>query len=456
MTDTQWRSTTHSVHVPMNSDEITDQFEPTFVKMDRQVLRFYGYFKEPVVESNLEHFRLRKLTLYYYLEDHTLSIIEPKQVNSGTPQGAFLKRQSVLKEDQSGICVLPQDLHVGENVLIYGKNIRLADCDGYTREFYEHNGMSQSPAEEVPIDAFESKATTKEVRVKDAAMKDFLEKSLGGGRPKNQKQFLDNDRKVLRFYCKSGDSYILHFYLADDTVEILECHYPNDGRIEFPVLLRRMKLPKRFAIGQPGQTPISEYLQEYEIEPNMCLTIYGRDFVIDSADEFTADYYRRYYSKVFPLGPIQDPSPREVSNVVIPPHDGLGSEEDSMGYIYRLIPKPPNKDYFKFIDNSHKILRWVAKFNSPQPEDIERRFIVMMYLNDDTLQINEIPQRNSGIQEGKFLIRGKYKNSCRDQEPFHPVDFIVGSDVVINRYRFHIDSCDDYTKNWMLEKFQRF
>ena len=161
----------------MNSDEITDQFEPTFVKMDRQVLRFYGYFKEPVVESNLEHFRLRKLTLYYYLEDHTLSIIEPKQVNSGTPQGAFLKRQSVLKEDQSGICVLPQDLHVGENVLIYGKNIRLADCDGYTREFYEHNGMSQSPAEEVPIDAFESKATTKEVRVKDAAMKDFLEKS---------------------------------------------------------------------------------------------------------------------------------------------------------------------------------------------------------------------------------------------------------------------------------------
>lgn len=440
----------------MNSDEITTQYEPTFVKMDRQVLRFYGFFREPVVESALEHYRLRKLVLYYYLEDHTLSIIEPKQVNSGTPQGAFLKRQSVLKEDRSGICVLPTDLRVGNNISIYGKNIRLADCDQYTREFYHHNGQPQGPAEDIPSDAFEVKTTTKEVKVRDQAMKDYLEKSLGGGRPKSQKQFLDNDRKVLRFYCKSGDSYILHFYLADDTIEILECHYPNDGRIEFPILLRRMKLPKNFGIGQPGQVPLSEYLQEYEIEPNMTLTIYGREFVIESADEFTAEYFRKYYSKVFPLGPLAEPAAKEISPVVIPPHDGLGSEEDSLGYIYRLIPKPPNKDYFKFIDNSHKILRWVGKFNSPQPEDVERRFIIMMYLNDDTLQINEMPQRNSGIQEGKFLVRGKYKNTARNTEPFHPVDFLVGSDVVINSFRFHIDSCDDYTKKWMLEKFQKY
>ena len=440
----------------MNSDEVTAQFEPTFVKMDRQVLRFFGYFREAVVESALEHYRLRKLVIYYYLEDHTLSIIEPKQTNSGTPQGAFLKRQSVLKEDRSGICILPQDIRVGSNISIYGKNIRVYDCDQYTREFYEHNGQAQGRSEPVPSDAFEVKTTTKEVKVRDQAMKDFLEKSLGGGRPKNQKQFLDNDRKVLRFYCKSGENYILHFYLADDTIEILECHYPNDGRIEFPILLRRMKLPKRFGIGQPGQVPISEYLQEYEIEPNMTLTVYGREFVIDSADEFTADYYRRYYSKVFPVGPVPEPAPLEVSPVVIPPHDGLGSEEDSLGYIYRLIPKAPHKDYFKFIDNSHKILRWVGKFNSPQPEDVERRFVIMMYLNDDTLQINEMPQRNSGFQEGKFLARGKYKNSARNSDPFHPVDFLIGSDVVINSFRFHIESCDDYTKKWMLEKYQKY
>ena len=50
-------------------------------------------------------------------------------MNSGTPQGAFLKRQSVLKEDRSGVCFLPDDFSVGGNVFIYGKNIRLTDCD---------------------------------------------------------------------------------------------------------------------------------------------------------------------------------------------------------------------------------------------------------------------------------------------------------------------------------------
>ena len=53
-------------------------------------------------------------------------------------------------------------------------------------------------------------------------MKDFLEKTLGGGRPQSQKQFLDNDRRVLRFYAESEEPYIIHYYLADDTIEILE------------------------------------------------------------------------------------------------------------------------------------------------------------------------------------------------------------------------------------------
>ena len=75
--------------------DIVEQFEPTFVKLDKQVLRFDGYFKESVVESRLENYKLRKLKVLFYLEDSTMSINEFKQVNSGTPQGVFLKRQMV-------------------------------------------------------------------------------------------------------------------------------------------------------------------------------------------------------------------------------------------------------------------------------------------------------------------------------------------------------------------------
>lgn len=71
---------------------INEQFEPTFVKLDKQVLRFYGYFKESVVESRLENMRIHNVLIYYFLEDKSIMIIEPKQENSGIPQGAFLKR----------------------------------------------------------------------------------------------------------------------------------------------------------------------------------------------------------------------------------------------------------------------------------------------------------------------------------------------------------------------------
>lgn len=67
------------------------------------------------------------------------------------------------------------------------------------------------------------------------------------------KQFLDHDRKVLRFYCFWDDTesvfgdpreLILHYFLADDTIEIREIIAPNSGRDSMPKFLRRSKLPK--------------------------------------------------------------------------------------------------------------------------------------------------------------------------------------------------------------------
>ena len=64
-------------------------------------------------------------------------INEPKQVNSGTPQGIFLKRQLVIKGDGSKTPLLPSDFRVGLDVGIYGRIIRVTDCDQYTREFFD-------------------------------------------------------------------------------------------------------------------------------------------------------------------------------------------------------------------------------------------------------------------------------------------------------------------------------
>lgn len=67
--------------------------------------------------------------------------------------------------------------------------------------------------------------------------------------------------KVLRFYCcwaaDSGGSrdaplpYVLHYYLADDCVEVREVHPRNDGRYPFPMLLSKRRLPKNIPpVGQ--------------------------------------------------------------------------------------------------------------------------------------------------------------------------------------------------------------
>ena len=76
------------------------------------------------------------------------------------------------------------------------------------------------------------------------------------------KQFLDHDRHVLRFYCYWDDTesmfgdpreMILHYFLADDTIEIREIIPPNAGRDATPMFVRRSQLPKNIAsLEQPG------------------------------------------------------------------------------------------------------------------------------------------------------------------------------------------------------------
>jgi hypothetical protein len=42
----------------------------------------------------------------------------------------------VLKTDGSDSPLLPTDFIVGQDVEIYGRIIRITDCDEYTREFF--------------------------------------------------------------------------------------------------------------------------------------------------------------------------------------------------------------------------------------------------------------------------------------------------------------------------------
>ena len=79
-------------------------------------------------------------------------------------------------------------------------------------------------------------------------MASHMEASLGKathvlGQEDRLKQYLDNTRQVLRFWCVWDDRnsmygdrrpYVLHYFLEDDSVEILEVNETNSGRDPFP------------------------------------------------------------------------------------------------------------------------------------------------------------------------------------------------------------------------------
>ena len=434
---------------------ILEHFQPNWVKLDKQVLRFSGYFKESVSESKIEFARVRKLTLFYYLVDDTLEITEMKESNSGLPQGIFLKRGRIQKEQGSLTnkeCYHFRDLKVGNDILIYGKFIKVFEYDQYTKEFYNKMGIEQLDKQEIPLDSYHNQNSNKFVPKKDNLMKDFLEHRLGGGKVKNQKQFLENDRRVLKFNAKHDSlKYVINYYLADDTVEIKEIYFTNSGRDRFPLFLKRNKLPKKFSVTQPGDIIESDYVSPTDIEPFMTLWAFNRPFRILGCDKFTHDYYLDQYQKKFPIGGFEDAPTKDKSSYEYPPYNGFGDEQDSLGNCNRLILKVPKKDYFKYIDNDKIILRFLAKLNTVIPEDKDRRFLISFFMSDDSIQVYEMSNRNSGIWEGKFLERGKYKNIENENKKFTISDFQINKSIRINTFSLCILDGDDFTKKWIAD-----
>jgi hypothetical protein len=84
-----------------------------------------------------------------------------------------------------------------------------------------------------------------------------------------------------------------------------------------------------------------------------------------------------------------------------------------------------------------------------KPEDVDRTFIIAVYLADNTVAVFEPPMRNSGIIGGKFLERSRATDPTRGGVYYEPHDFFVGAMVTIYSQPFKIHKCDQYTLNFM-------
>lgn len=437
---------------------------PAWVAYDRKVLRFYGFFKEAVFSSPIENFRVRKCVVYYYLEDDSVHIAEPKVENSGIPQGVFIKRHRIPKSNNEFVNL--NDLFIGAELSIYGRIFRLVDCDDFSRAFFANNGCDLGPPENYPLDPFTKKHTV-EHTIHNKLMhphKEFMEASLGkqmGVEIQATQKFLKNDGKVLRFYCVWHDNqmygeqrpYILHYFLADDTVEVLEVRQANSGRDPFSSLLSRQKLPKIFHEVAPDVSRIGwssdqkvQYYTEEDFRVGSTVQVYGRKLVICGCDVFTKKFYISNLGLTeadFPVLNMEDPEPT-IPRMEPPEYNGFGTEEDSLGSFLYLINKVPKIDFKKLMENDGLNLRFLAKFVDPASEDKNRRFILTYYMNNDTISIFEKFERNSGFVGGKFLERCRIKNP-KTRHWFAPTDLHCGNQLQINHYNFELLEADNFT-----------
>jgi hypothetical protein len=436
---------------------------PAWDALDRHVLRFYGYFREAVCESNMENSRVRKVIIFYYLDDDTMQLSEPRVDNSGVPQGNLIRRHRIPKSDGSDEHIKAEDLTVGMELTIYGKTMKVIDCDSFTRRYALENGYEQGDALPVPDDNFAvALANAKNVKaVKPRSMeKIYREAMMGGGHINtDMQQFMENDRKVCQFYAVIDDTLTaqyerrpvtIFYYLADDTVEIREQYPLNCGRDNFPRLFKRGKLEKAGVISRgpydpslPGPMWAAEDLY-VGLKCNMVAT----DFLIYDADPWTREWYRRVIG--VELGPRIDVKlpEREIPRPPTPPYTGYGSWDDSMASVINLIPKVPRRDFHKIMYNDKKKLGFTAMFNAPREEDVNRRFIFQFDLQDDSVGIHEPPQRNSGIVGGRFLEKKVHLNQ-KTGRLFTPEDLLPGNVVQILNHEFLMLDMDEGTRKIM-------
>ena len=140
----------------------------------------------------------------------------------------------------------------------------------------------------------------------------------------------------------------------------------------------------------------------------------------------------------------------------IPSHNGFGSEEDSLLSVFYLNPAGKvHEHYTKEFKRDKHILRFNAKLISPVPSDEERKFIVSYYVKDESIQIYEIADRNSGRLSCKFLERKKMKNPYTNRY-YSEKDLMVGKTIYLNKYTFRLLECDEYTKKYMRDNAEIF
>ncbi|XP_058824044.1 EF-hand domain-containing protein 1-like [Topomyia yanbarensis] len=437
-------------------------YRPHFVLYDRKTLRFNAFFRQAVPESAKETFRVRHVNILYFLEDDTMTVLEPVIENCGFSQGRLVRRGKIEK-NCLGDTYSWKDLNIGIDLEIHGYVFHTTDCDPFTKEFLLSNGIELNEMEFPPPDPAMNERSV-------SVRQNFRHHKMYVAAEDKLRKYLEHQGKVLHFDCLLDESdrpggermtYKLFYYLEDDTVSIKELKENQVGRDYFPMLLRKQKLPKNWKekpVTYPAiclelsDAEVSQYYSPKDFLVGETIFVYGRKFLLLDCDLFTRNYYEQILKIVQPDKVCLDRPHTHTPRVELPTYLGLGTPEDSLASYHSLIPKSPRKDVITYLINMNKYLRYGCVLDTAHPEDKIRQFVLSLSLADGTISIMESKIRNSGIQGGRFLAATKvWKPDCDPNEPeyYTAKDFFIGTTIIVHAHRFKIVSADLYVHRYM-------
>lgn len=351
------------------------------------------------------------------------------------------------------------------DVVIYGRVYSIVNCSEKTRQYLESLGRTNLPPEGVEADE-EHWGETQDsqwssFRREKNNLKVFMEAKLGNTVNNTGREgFQQYGNMVLKFLCSWDDTqrlygevskFVLCYHLADDTVEI----FNEGGKDIFPKLLKRAPLPREFngsttSFGENIPEPGESFYHYTDFYIGAVLNVYSRELVIHDADSATREFYEIMES---PLGPADlsfQEKPVLEFHREVPPHNGFGSEEDSLkSCVGPLCPSNPPARSNVF---ENRVLSFFGHLMATDGSyDTNRKFVLSFYMQDRTVKIQEPPVRNSGFVGGLFLSRRRVKRVNGDGY-VNEHDFVVGDEIKLLTHTFKIIGANDYTLNWIEEQ----
>ncbi|XP_008311337.1 EF-hand domain-containing protein 1 isoform X1 [Cynoglossus semilaevis] len=257
------------------------------------------------------------------------------------------------------------------------------------------------------------------------------------------------DKKVLRFfaYIQEDNLYspqeqyrvrpvVIYYYLEDDSMCVFEPTVENSG-IPQGKLLKRHCFPKN---------ELGDHYHWKDLNVGMDLVVYGVKYHITQCDAFTKGFM-------------------ESEGIIL--NDPESIPEDP--YIKRReMPQPchtkpaENDPMHLFLTMDRKVLRFFALWDDDDGET--RPVTIQFYLVDNTVEIREVHQANSGRDPFPVLMRRQRLHkrlrpqafpSCvlelskeEVDEYYSPKDFQLGHTLTLLGRRFLLYDCDGFTRDY--------